>query len=141
MIQVLGLRAPPISSLGLSIHPNEFVIALRIWLGIHCFPSSPLSLCFCGSVIDHNGDHLLGCGHNPLRIRRHESLCDIVYHSLHQDGPLVRREQRLSGASQDLHPVIFFIPIFSMANPPILISLFAIHYNLALSIYHQFQLV
>ena len=93
------LRAPPISSLGLSIHPNEFVIALRIWLGIHCFPSSPLSLCFCGSVIDHNGDHLLGWGHNPLRIRRHESLCDIVYHSLHQDGPLVRREQRLSGAS------------------------------------------
>ena len=36
------LRAPPISSLGLSIHPNEFVIALRIWLGIHC--ASPLSL-------------------------------------------------------------------------------------------------
>ena len=58
-------------------------------MGIHC------------SVIDHNGDHLLGCGHKLLRIHRHESLCDIVYHLLHQGGPFIRREQRLSGASQD----------------------------------------
>ena len=59
------------------------------------------------SVIDHNGDHLLGCGHKLLRIHRHESLCDIVYHSLHQGGPFIRREQRLSGASQDRPCYIF----------------------------------
>ena len=58
----------------------------------------------------------MGCGHNPLRIRRHESLCDIVYHSLHQDGPLVRREQRLSGASQD-RPGDIFHPDFLNGKP------------------------
>ena len=43
---------------GLAIPGPEFVIGLRIWLGVSLFPLSPL--CTCLSTIDNYGDHLLG---------------------------------------------------------------------------------
>ncbi|XP_062499721.1 uncharacterized protein LOC134177036 [Corticium candelabrum] len=48
--------------------PNEFVIAVRLWLGIKMFPSPLASvLCSCDQHIDTFGDHLLGCGFGPER--------------------------------------------------------------------------
>ncbi len=73
------------------------------------FPTTPPQLCPCGAIIDPFGDHLLGCGHGPLRIRQHDSLRDVIWHALLQDDSNSRREQRISGDSQDrpgdiLHP-------------------------------------
>ena len=53
--------------------------------------------------------HLLGCGQGPLRIQRHNSLRDILWHALLQDNSETRREQRISGTTQErpgdiLHP-------------------------------------
>ena len=44
-------------------------------------------------AVDRFGDHLLGCGHGPMRIRRHDALCDIVFHhaALLQDNSGCRR--------------------------------------------------
>ena len=44
--------------------------------------------------MDLFGDHVLGCGHSPMRIRRHDALCDIVFHALLQDNSDCEREQR-----------------------------------------------
>ena len=90
------LRAVPIPSLGLAM-PNPEFIALRTWLGTPIFPNAPSPLCACTLPIDPHGDHLLGCGHGPLRIRRHDMLCDIIWHALSQDNTNSRREQRISG--------------------------------------------
>lgn len=87
------LRAPPINSLGLSIPNSEFIMASHIWLGIPLFTSNPSPLCPCGSAIDPNGDHLLGCGHGPLRIRRHDALREIIFQALLLDNSQVKREQ------------------------------------------------
>ena len=38
--------------------------------------------CPCGSVVDQCGDHLLGCGHVPKLICRHDDLCDVIYYAL-----------------------------------------------------------
>ena len=56
--------------------------------------------CSCGSVVDQFGDHLLGCGHGPMRIRQHDALCDVVFHALLQDNSGCKREQRC-GSSLD----------------------------------------
>jgi len=89
------LKAVPQISLGLSIPGPEFVVALRLWLGIALFPLSPL--CVCLSTIDHCGDHLLECSHGSMCIRRHDALVDIVYHALSQSHTGVHKEQHISG--------------------------------------------
>jgi len=84
---------------------TEFVVAVRIWLGIPLFPTA--QLCSCSSSIDSYGDHLLGCSYGPLRIRRHDALTRILFHSMLLDNPGVLREQRVFGDNQsrpgDLH--------------------------------------
>ena len=57
------------------------------------FASSDSICCSCGSVVDQFGDHLLDCGHGPLRIRQHDALCDIVFHALLQDNSGCKRGQ------------------------------------------------
>lgn len=102
------LKAPPSTSLGLAMTPTEFIVAVRIWLGLPSFPSQPSPLlCRCGQFVDPTGDHLLGCGHGPYRIRRHDALRDIVYEALLQDNRMTRREQRICGDSLDRPGDIF----------------------------------
>lgn len=110
------LKAPPITNLGLSIPHAEFLVATRVWLGIPFFSSTPPPRCFCGVPLDPTGDHLLGCGHSPLRIRRHDALRDILFQVLSQDNSSTRREQRIQGDSQD-RPGDIFHPDFSSGNP------------------------
>ena len=92
---------PPIPNLGLSMPPSEFSMAACIWLGISTFPSNPVPLYPCNTPIDPNGDRLLGCGHGPLRIRRHDALWDVIYQTLLLDSSAVRRGQRIPGLSQE----------------------------------------
>lgn len=72
------LKAPPIPNLGLAISQSEFIIVVGVWLGFPSFKIHSPSMCPCGLVVDPNGDHLLGCDHDPLRIRRHNALRDVL---------------------------------------------------------------
>ena len=110
------LKAAPIPALGLSIPPDEFIIASRVWLGIPSFPVSPPCVCPCGSVIDPIGVHLLSCGHGPYRIRRHDTLRDTIYQALLLDNKEVRREQKLSGTTQE-RPGDIYHPDFHQGRP------------------------
>ena len=83
------LKAIPQPSLSLAFSPHDFIIALRLWLGVPLFPLLPL--CTCLSAIDQFGDHLLGCSRGPLRIQRH---VNIIHHALLQVGVL--REQGIA---------------------------------------------
>ncbi|XP_062506000.1 uncharacterized protein LOC134182590 [Corticium candelabrum] len=92
--------------------PREFVTALRLRLGVPVFSPPPRSIrCVCGHILDVFGDHALGCS-SSLRIRRHDALCDTVYHWLLVDNSGVRREQRCSSQSMD-RPGDVFHPDFS----------------------------
>ena len=98
------LKAPP---LGLALSGPEFIIASRHWLGIpHLPPSTPL-LCPCSNHLDQFGDHILGCSHGPYRIKRHDALRDVLYHTLRQDNPNVLLEQKVSGDSGSRRGDIF----------------------------------
>ena len=87
------LRAIPSGSLGLTMSRQEFVCSLWYWLGISIFSSTDSVRCSCGSAVDQFGDHLLGCGHGPMRIRQHDALCDVIFHALPQDNSGCKREQ------------------------------------------------
>ena len=78
--------------------PQEFMVALRMWLGIPVFPSPPSSVrCPCGTVIHPHGDHVLGCGHGSLRNNRHDTLCDVIFNTVLvdklQEGATVQQPQ------------------------------------------------
>jgi len=108
------LKAIPQSSLGLAINGPEFVVGLRLWLGIPLFPIPPL--CVCLAPIDCFGDHLLECSHGPMRIRRHDALVDIVHHALSQSHPGVLKEQRASSENQS-RPGDVYHPNFQYGRP------------------------
>ena len=59
------LRALPSPKLGLTLSPAEFVVAVRLWLGIPVFSEADSVLCSYHQLVDHFGDHLLGCSHGP----------------------------------------------------------------------------
>ena len=111
------LKAIPQPTLGLAFSPHEFVIAVRLWLGVPLFPLLPL--CTCLSVIDQFSDHLLGCSHGPLCIQCHDALVSIVHHALlqdpRQDHPGVLREQSI--ASDQSRPGDIYHPDFTLGRP------------------------
>ena len=80
---------------------------------------------FVFSSIDCFGDHLLGCSHGPMRIRRHDALVSILHHALLQDHPGALKEQRASFDDNSRPRDIFFIQIFRMVVQPISMSLSA----------------
>ena len=45
--------------------------------GVH-HPSADVMDCF--------GDHVLGCGHGPLRIKRHNAISEVIWHALLVDN-------------------------------------------------------
>ena len=88
-------RAIPNPNLGLTMSPQEFTVAFRLWLGIAIFPAPPNSIrCLFGVVVDQHGDHVLGCGYGSLRNKRHDALCDIIFHTVLVDNHDCKREQR-----------------------------------------------
>ena len=109
------LRVIPNRSLGLAMSPQEFVVALRLRLGIAVFPRHPTSYrCTCNHVLDEHGDHALGCG--PLRIKRHDAVCDVIYHCLLKENADTRRAQGCSTLSFD-RPGDVYHPDFSQGKP------------------------
>ena len=71
--------------------------------------------CPCGQVIDAFGDHLLGCGHGPLRIKRHDALRDIIWQALLLDNSRAIREQRCDNSNE--RPGDIFHPDFQLGKP------------------------
>ena len=98
------LQAAPLRSLGLDIPSPEFIMALKLWLGIPIFSQTSPSICPCSNLIDQYGDHLLGCAHGPYRIRRHDALRDVLYHTLKADNQSVKLEQRINGSHRKNSP-------------------------------------
>ena len=67
-------------------------------------------------MVDHYGDHLIGYGHGPLCIRRHNALCDLIYYALLEDNSDVQKEQKVSGESA-ARPDDIFHPDFYNDHP------------------------
>ncbi|XP_062502891.1 uncharacterized protein LOC134179892 [Corticium candelabrum] len=104
--------AIPNQKLGLVMSPQEFMVALCMWLGIPVFASPPSSVrCPCGTVIDPHGDHVLGCGHGSLRNKRHDTLCDVIFNTVLVDNRDCKKEQRCN-SHNNARPGDVFHPDF-----------------------------
>ena len=79
--------------------PHEFVVASRYWLGLPFVSFPPKNIrCLCGQPLDLYGDHLVGCG--PVRLNRHNALCETIWQSLLIDSKQVIKEHRSSGKTK-----------------------------------------
>ena len=58
---------------------------------------------------------MLGCGDGPLRIRRHNALCELVFEALHIDNPGTKRESRCS-SDDNSRPGDIFHPDFTQGK-------------------------
>ena len=114
------LQVLPSPQPGLAIPPAEFVVALRLWLGIPVFSEMDPSACSCHQFVDCFGDHIIGCSHGPLHIRR---LCDIIYFALLEDIVLMFVGNRVCLVDQRTDQVMYFTQIFTMVAPHILMFL------------------
>ena len=108
------LKAIPQVSLALAIPGPEFVVGIRLWLGIPLFPLSPL--CVCLASIYQFGEHLLERSHDPMRIRHHDALVDIVCHALSKSHSGVLKEQHVS-YEDNSHPDDVYHPDFQHGHP------------------------
>ena len=81
--------------------------------------SNFLSYQFCSLLLRQHsgpfGDHLLGCGHGPMKIREHDALCDVIFHALLQDNSGCKREQHC-GSNLD-RPGDVFHPDYLFGKP------------------------
>ena len=62
------------------------------------------------------GDHVLGCGHGPLRIKRHNAISEVIWHALLVDNRDSKREQKCGGESNN-QPGDVFHPDFLKGRP------------------------
>ena len=58
---------------------------------------------------------MLGCGDGPLRIRRHNALCELVFEALRIDNPGTKRESRCS-SDDNSRPGDIFHPDFAQGK-------------------------
>ena len=110
-LQHLWILLPRMVLHGFGLHLNLAICEVFWPTGNQSFPELPPQIKRLKEVKCY-GDHLLSCGHGPLRTRRHDALCEIVYHALLTDNKYVKREQRCSG-NVDNRPGDVFHPDFS----------------------------
>ena len=111
--------ATPNRNLSLAMLQHEFIVAIRLWLGISIFlaaSSNNASRCECGQVINRFGGHLLMCSYDSTMLKRHNALCDILWYALLSDNNSCRREQNCSANHQSC-PGDIYHPHFLSGNP------------------------
>ena len=110
------LRVIPSSTLGLHLLDWEFRLCLQYWLGIPLLEEG-LGCSVCSVVSDGLGDHQVACGGNGDRIRRHDSLCDVLF-SAAQSAALAPRKEvpfLISGACS--RPADVYLPCWVRGQP------------------------
>ena len=75
---------------------------------------------------------MLGCSYDSTLLKRHNALCDILWHALLSDNKSCRREQNCS-ANHQSRPGDIYRPDFLSGKPAFLTPLSAIHCNHVLS--------
>ena len=112
------LDVVPSKSLGLHLRKDEFLIAVKLRLGVKVFRGEgecPMDR--CRSHSDAYGFHAVGCGINGERISRHHHLRDAVFNAASQAmlGPSREAEGLLPGS--DDRPADILIPYWSQGKP------------------------
>ena len=120
----------------------EFIVAIRLWLGISLFPAANSLNALrhvCGQAIDCFGEHLHGCSYDSTLVKRHNARCDILWHTLLVNNKSARREQNNS-ANLYSCPGDIYMQTFLMGDLHFLMSLSVIHCNQLSSLQQLSQL-
>ena len=111
---------------GVAFSDSEWREALRWRLGIEkrpapgtqCLLSSarcPTEEDICGTVLGVHADHEVACPHGPLRIQKHNELCDTLASFMQEAGAIARREPyvpEFSKAGQEA-----FLDVWAFGSP------------------------
>ena len=110
------LNVIPSPSLGLHLQDREFRFCLQYWLGLQMFED--YGICpVCQSGADRFGDHQVGCGGNPDRIHRHNSVRDAVYSAAQSAALAPRREVPSLIPGSQSRPADVYLPNWHRGCP------------------------
>ena len=106
----------PSPSLGLHLQDREFRFCLQYWLGLQMFEDN--GICpVCKSDADRFGNHKVGCGGNPDRIHRHNSVRDAVYSAAQSTVLAPRREVPSLIPGSQSRPADVYLPNWHRGCP------------------------
>ena len=129
------IRAIPSTSLGLAMPGPEFLMSLKIWLGIPVLPQSFHHICACKSPVDIYGDHWMCCKFNLVLSGSVATMpsetsfgrrCILITQTLRESRGLVGTHKAAW--------VTLCTLTFPMASPPSLMFPSPIHFSPAASI-------
>ena len=108
------LNVAPITTLGLHLRPQEFVLAAGYRLGLPLYGEGPTPTCpVCHQPSDRRGTHSMSCGSGPERNWRHNSLRDAIHEYAVEAGFNPRKEVRFLLPGRDSRPADVLIPHFA----------------------------
>ena len=110
------LNVVPSPALGLHLQDWEFRFCLQYWLGLQMFEDDR-TCPVCHSTADCYGDHQVGCGGNPDRIHRHNSVRDALFSAAQSAALAPRREVPSLIPGTQSRPADVFLPNWSRGRP------------------------
>jgi len=87
------LNVVPSPTLGLHLHPPEFITAVKYRLGVDVFPLEGRCTA-CPVLSDPAGDHAVSCGWGGERIGRHNLIRDVLFSACSSAAVGPTREDR-----------------------------------------------
>ena len=110
------LNVIPSPSLGLHLQDREFRFCLQYWLGLQMFEDYGICPVY-QSGADRFGDHQVGCGGNPDRMYRHNSVRDVVYSAAQSAALAPRREVPSLIPGSQSRPADVYLPNWHRGCP------------------------
>ena len=110
------LNVVPSPALGLHLQDREFRFCLQYWLGLQMFEDD-MTCPVCHSTADCYVDHQVGCGGNPDRIYRHNSVRDALFSAAQSAALAPRREVPSLIPGTQSRPADVFLPNWSRGRP------------------------
>ena len=99
----------PSPTLGLHLHPPEFITAVKYRLGVDVFPLEGRCTA-CPVLSDPAGDHAVSCGWGGERIGRHNLIRDVLFSACSSAALGPTREDRALLPGTESRPADILLP-------------------------------
>ena len=103
------LNVVPSPTLGLHLHPPEFITAVKYRLGVDVFPLEGRCTA-CPVLSDPAGDHAVSCGWGGERIGRHNLIRDVLFSACSSAALGPTRQDRALLPGTESRPADILLP-------------------------------
>jgi len=108
------LRVIPIAVQGLTMSSREYGAAIRLHLGLANVPEESVCPVCHRASMDKQGFHALSCSSGGIRIHRHNSICEILFHNMR--AAFLAPQLEVNGLFNDNRRADIVVPLWHGKN-------------------------